>query len=171
MVMLRAFEEIEARAQRIGVRVSSWLDDFAFSGTRAREAIGFAYDAFGKLGLRISRKKTYIFRSDREAQEVTGLVLNHTPSLGRERIREFRRAIAAARAEDVTEYQLQRVRGQRAFAGMVNECQGAALARRAAGLPEHGVPAGRPPSRFVLAPCTCALGRGMVRRMAQAHAA
>jgi RNA-directed DNA polymerase len=171
MVMLRAFEEIQARAQRIGVRVSSWLDDFAFSGTRAREAIGFAYDAFGKLGLRISRKKTYIFRSDLEAQEVTGLVLNRTASLGRERIREFRRAIAAARVEDVTEYQLQRVRGQRAFAGMVNERQAAALARRAVGLPEQGIPGGRPPSRFVLAPCTCALGRGMVRRIAQAHAA
>ena len=81
MVMLRAFEEISQRASRIGVRVSSWLDDFAFSGTRAREAIGFAYDAFGKLGLRISRKKTYILRGDRVAQELTGIVLNRRASL------------------------------------------------------------------------------------------
>lgn len=48
-------------------------------------------------------------------------------------MREFRRAIFAASAEDLTEYQLQRVRGQRAFAGMVNEHQAAAHARRAKG--------------------------------------
>ncbi len=171
MVMLRAFEEIVGRASRIGVRVTSWLDDFAFSGARAREAIGFAYDAFGKLGLRISRKKTYIFRSDRVAQRVTGLVLNRTASLGRKRLREFRRAISEARIEHVTEYQLQRVRGQHAFAGMVNERQAAALARRAAGLPEHGVPGGRPRSRFALARCTCGMGRGMERRVLHADAA
>lgn len=171
MVMLRAFEEISERASRIGVRVSSWLDDFAFSGTRAREAIGFAYDAFGKIGLLISRKKTYILRSEREAQKLTGIVLGRSASLGRKRIREFRRAIFAASAEDVTEYQLQRVRGQRAFAGMVNEHQAAALARRAASLPEHGRPGGRPPSRFALAPCTCKLGRGMSRGVVHADAA
>ncbi len=171
MVMLRAFEEISQRASRIGVRVSSWLDDFAFSGTRAREAIGFAYDAFGKLGLRISRKKTYILRGDRVAQELTGIVLNRGTSLGRKRMREFRRAIFVATAKDVTEYQLQRVRGQRGFAGMVNEHQAAALARLAAGLPEHGKPGGRPPSRFVLVPCTCAFGRGMHGRIVHADAA
>lgn len=142
MVMLRAFEEISERASRIGGRVSSWLDDFASSGTRAREAIGFAYDAFGKLGLRISREKTYILRSDRHAQELTGIVLNRAASLGRKRVREFRRAIFAASAEDVTDYQLQRVRGHRAFAVMVNERQAAALSRRAAALPQHGRPGG-----------------------------
>ncbi len=173
MVMEPAFLEVSERAARIGVRVSSWLDDFTFSGTRAREAIEIAYDAFGKHGLRINRKKTWIMRSERSAQETTGVVVNREPSLGRARMREYRLAIRTARAGPVTEYQLARIRGQRAFAAMVNAQQAAALERLANGLPEHGARGGEPPGCIRYGPCplSCDQGRGMPRRGRQPRAA
>jgi hypothetical protein len=165
MIMEPAFLEISRRAGRIGVSVSCWVDDYVFSGERAREAINIAYDVLGRLGLRLSRKKTRMMRTDRVAQEATGVVLNGGVSLGRERFRAIRQMIRAAKHTPPTEHQLLVIRGKLAFAAMVNERQAAALVRQAAGLPEHGAPGGKPPSPFHWEPCppTCRLGRGMVR--------
>lgn len=173
MIMEPTFLEIRERAARIDVNVSSWLDDFTFSGVRARDAINVAYEAFGKIGLRINRKKTRIMTSARAAQKITGVVANEGPSLGRERMREFRAAIRAARVGEVTEFHLERIKGQRAFAGMLNPAQAASLERLAVGLPEHGCPGGRPPARLRYGPCPmeCEQGRGMPRRTRQSSAA
>ncbi len=174
MVMEPTFLEISERAGQIGVRVSSWLDDFTFSGTRAREAIEIAYDAFGRLGLRINRKKTSIMRTERAAQETTGVVVNREPSLGRARMRECRLAIRAAKTGPVSRYQLERIRGQRAFAAMVNPDQASALERLAEGLPEHGAPGGEPPPprvRYGPCPPECDQGRGMPRPRTHIRAA
>lgn len=169
MVMQPAFEELRDRGKDIGVSVSSWIDDFAFSGCRARELIDIAYSAFGKLGLRISRPKIHIFRSHREAMELTKLILNRRASLGRDRLTELRRAIFAASDAAVTEYELRRLRGRLQFARTISAIQGAALGRLAARkLPDVVVPgrATRPASRFEVVACGCGFGRRMKGHLA-----
>ncbi len=167
MVMQPAFDELRARAGRIGVAVSSWVDDFAFSGARAPELIGQAYEVFSRLGLRVARQKVHVFRSHREALRLTKLVLNRRPSLGRERINKIRSAILAAAHADVADWDLRRLRGQIAFARSISRQQGAALKRLAdQKLPTHGRPAPPPRRRFAKVPCDCRFGRGMVERAA-----
>jgi hypothetical protein len=157
--------------------VSCWVDDYVFSGERAREGIEIAYEVLGKLGLRINRNKTRIMRRGRAAQEATGLVMNAGVSLGQERFRAYRRAtraaMRAAASGAVTEHQLAVVRGHYAFARMVNRRQAMSLDRQGVGLPEHGLPGGRPPPRLLWAPCPpdCPLGHGMPRRGERPEAA
>lgn len=162
MVLAPAFTEMSSRARTIGVAVSSWIDDFAFSGARAPELIDVAYAALGKLGLRLGRQKVRIRRAREATLELTGLVVNRKTSLGRERIGEMRRAIFAARNDGVLEYELLRVRGQLSWAAQMNREQGRALARLAEPrLAANGFLVTRP--KAIVEPCTCALGRGMVR--------
>lgn len=54
-----------------GVTYSTWIDDLAFSGARARELIQIAAAVLAKHGLRISHKKIRIM-AGREAKLLTG---------------------------------------------------------------------------------------------------
>jgi hypothetical protein len=53
-------EPIRAACEELGVAYSTWIDDLAFSGERARELIQVAAGTLGARGLRLSRKKIKI---------------------------------------------------------------------------------------------------------------
>jgi hypothetical protein len=53
-------EPIRQACKQLGVVYSTWIDDLAFSGQRARDLIQIAADTLRINGLRISRKKIHI---------------------------------------------------------------------------------------------------------------
>jgi hypothetical protein len=62
---------IRAACEDLGVVYSTWIDDLAFSGERARELIQIAAGTLRANGLRISRKKVHIM-GPRAAKLITG---------------------------------------------------------------------------------------------------
>lgn len=166
IVLQPAFDALQAEGRRIGVLVSSWIDDFAFSGARARELVDLAYKEFGALGLTIARDKVKIFRSHREAMELTKLVLNRRPSGGRHRAHAVA-AIRVAAEPGATHWEVLRARGIVNFVKSINSRQGARLERFAARvLPPQGLPGARPPRRFVKVTCNCRDGRRIMAHTA-----
>jgi hypothetical protein len=64
-------EPIRQACKQLGVVYSTWIDDLAFSGQRARELIQIAADTLRINGLRISRKKIHIM-GPRATKMITG---------------------------------------------------------------------------------------------------
>ncbi len=64
-------EPIRGACERLGVAYSTWIDDLAFSGERARELIQIAAETLRANGLRISRKKVQIM-GPRAPKLITG---------------------------------------------------------------------------------------------------
>jgi RNA-directed DNA polymerase len=62
---------IRAECARIGIRYSTWVDDLAFSGTRAREIIELAVRVLAQEHLAVSRSKIKIM-GPRAAKLLTG---------------------------------------------------------------------------------------------------
>jgi RNA-directed DNA polymerase len=62
---------IRTACKHLGVVYSTWIDDLAFSGERAREIIQVAAETLSANGLRISRKKVRIM-GPRAAKLITG---------------------------------------------------------------------------------------------------
>lgn len=62
---------IRVACEDLGVVYSTWIDDLAFSGQRARELIQIAAETLRANGLRISRKKVHIM-GPRTAKLITG---------------------------------------------------------------------------------------------------
>lgn len=167
IVLQPALEALQAHGRRIGVSVSCWIDDFAFSGARAPEMLEVAHRAFGALGLTIAKEKTRIMRSHKEALAVTGLVLNRRPSAGKLRLQTIASAIKAAGQPGVTQGELVRVRSMINFVKSISPTQGARLGRYAAKtMPKMGRPGPRPPKRFQPVACDCNDGRRLQRRVA-----
>jgi RNA-directed DNA polymerase len=73
-------EPIRAECARLGIKYSTWIDDLAFSGERAREIIGFAVRALAHERLAVSRSKIKIM-GPRATKLLTGT------RLGSERVR------------------------------------------------------------------------------------
>jgi hypothetical protein len=64
-------EPIRQACERMGVIYSTWIDDLAFSGNRARDLIQIAAETLSANGLRISRKKIRIM-GPTEPKLITG---------------------------------------------------------------------------------------------------
>ena len=62
---------IRTACEELGVVYSTWIDDLAFSGERARELIQIGAETLRANGLRISRKKVHIM-GPRAAKFITG---------------------------------------------------------------------------------------------------
>jgi hypothetical protein len=82
---------IRAECARLGVKYSTWIDDLAFSGDRAREIIEFAARALAHERLAVSRSKIKIM-GPRATKLLTGT------RLGSERIRAPRDLTSRVRA-------------------------------------------------------------------------
>jgi len=67
-------EPIRAASNVLGVAYSTWIDDLAFSGARARELIEVAISTLAAHGLKVSRKKIKIMGPN-EAKLITGIRL------------------------------------------------------------------------------------------------
>jgi RNA-directed DNA polymerase len=66
-----ADREIRERCVELGVCYSTWVDDLAFSGSRAREIIQPAVEILARNGLRLSHKKIKIM-GNRQTKALTG---------------------------------------------------------------------------------------------------
>lgn len=84
-------EPIRAECARLGIKYSTWIDDLAFSGERAREIIEFAVRALAREGLAVSRRKIKIM-GPRATKLLTGT------RLGSERVRAPRDQTSRLRA-------------------------------------------------------------------------
>ena len=73
-------EPIRQACEQLGVVYSTWIDDLAFSGPRARDLIQIAADTLRINGLKLSRKKIHIM-GPRATKMVTGT------RLGADRVR------------------------------------------------------------------------------------
>ena len=82
---------IRAECARLGVKYSTWIDDLAFSGDRAREIIEFAVRALAHERLAVSRSKIKIM-GPRATKLLTGT------RLGSERVRAPRDLTSRVRA-------------------------------------------------------------------------
>jgi RNA-directed DNA polymerase len=105
--------------KELGISYTRYVDDFTFSGTRARQMINEAAVRLSRLGLKISHKKKKLKISPNSSrQTVTGLVVNskHGASAGRERIRNVRAAIHELPSLALEE----RSRALRSIAGRIN---------------------------------------------------
>lgn len=84
-------EPIRAECARLGIKYSTWIDDLAFSGERAREIIEFAVRVLAHERLAISRSKIKIM-GPRATKLLTGT------RLGSERVRAPRDLTSRVRA-------------------------------------------------------------------------
>lgn len=84
-------EPIRAECARLGIKYSTWLDDLAFSGERAREIIEFAVRVMAHERLAVSRSKIKIM-GPRATKLLTGT------RLGGERVRVPRDLTSRVRA-------------------------------------------------------------------------
>jgi retron-type reverse transcriptase len=82
---------IRAECARLGIRYSTWIDDLAFSGARAREIIQFAVRVLAQERLAISRSKIKIM-GPRATKLLTGT------RLGNDRVRVPRDLTSRVRA-------------------------------------------------------------------------
>jgi RNA-directed DNA polymerase len=84
---------IREACKRLGVAYSTWIDDLAFSGERARELVQIAAETLRANGLRVSRKKVRIM-GPRTPKLLTGIRLGaHTTRSPREKISRIRSGI------------------------------------------------------------------------------
>ena len=100
LVFLEADANIEAAAERLGVRYTRYVDDIILSGENARSLVGEAVRQIHALGLSIKRSKTVI-AGPRDVHEATGFSVNRSgmPSVGRpyrDRVRAAIRSIRQA---------------------------------------------------------------------------
>lgn len=133
-------EDLQALAKRLDLRMSMYVDDIAFSGARAREAIEPAIRLTMSHGYAISQRKVEIQpRSSR--QEMVGSVVNVHPSLSSEkREKLFFRIHELAAQKNPLDQELKSVRSSIAYLKWVNPTQAACLENLAERLlPETGV--------------------------------
>lgn len=87
--------EIMKAVRREGLRYSRYADDISISGSirDPKPLIGMVSGQVHKLGMRLNHKKTYVARNKSQRQVVTGIVVNHHLSPGREYLRAIRKDI------------------------------------------------------------------------------
>jgi hypothetical protein len=86
-------EPIRWACEEFGVTYSTWIDDLAFSGERARELINIVVDTLRTYGLRVSRTKIKIMGAS-AAKLITGTRLGaHGVRAPREKLSRIRSGI------------------------------------------------------------------------------
>ena len=148
LVVAPMFRELEVLARELDLVVSIWVDDIAFSGVRAKEAIEPAVRIVEKYGYSIGSKKTQVIPRHRP-QRLTGTVVNSRRSVGQARLRAIRNEIYDyAASRKTTTIDLLRVQGLIGSVRVVSELQAARLANLAARLlPDRAACAGQKATR------------------------
>ena len=125
LVLLPLHLKVTRLAKGLGVGVSFWVDDIAFSGDRALELIEPTILAARELGLSIGcRKKKIMPRCSQ--QWVTGVTVNRKISQGRRVIDDIRKEIIGVRSR-LKEAKISSMRGRISHAKMLCIEQGAPL--------------------------------------------
>lgn len=114
LAFLPAAERIAEVAHSLGLRFTVWVDDVSLSGVRAREAIPLVIGILREFGFAVSCRKVRVQSGWREAQLVTGVVVNQAVSYGRAGVRKVRAAIreAAALGDHVPDHVLRSLEGK-----------------------------------------------------------
>jgi RNA-directed DNA polymerase len=112
LVLLDLEPALRAIADDFGLELSVFVDDIVVSGLEAERAIPSILGAIGKAGFRAKSEKSQVLRSSYR-QEVTGYLVNRSPSLARYRIEAIaRRILALGVSGIVTAQDLLSVHGQ-----------------------------------------------------------
>lgn len=132
LVLLPLHKEVRKIAFVYGLQWSMYVDDIAFSGERARDAIIPTIEALKRAGHSVRAAKVKVMAAS-EQQRLTGIVVNRKASVGRARIQDIRTAILGldARSGPIYDYEIARVRGQVSYVASVNAAQGSSLRRLA----------------------------------------
>jgi hypothetical protein len=85
-------KRIREECARIGVRYSTWVDDFAFSGDNARQVIPTVISTLRKAGLKVSRRKIKVMGATRR-KLLNGITLGRNPGVPRESLSRIRSGI------------------------------------------------------------------------------
>jgi len=110
--LLPLYSDLQNLADREGLALSSWIDDFAFSGAGAGSCIEEAIRIIYRHGFKVSPRKVKLM-SRRGRQSLTGTTVNAGPSVGRPRIEAIRHRIHVLSAEpSPADSDLRTVRGQ-----------------------------------------------------------
>jgi hypothetical protein len=123
-------------ADHLGVSYSTWIDDLAFSGDKAREMIDPAFALLTKHGFRVSRKKLRIMGTN-QRKVLNGSVLGSAaPRMTKQAISRVRAAIhnlACGRVpQRDREAYIQSVLGKLGHIGFINSRQVVPLKRKLA---------------------------------------
>jgi len=139
-------DAIAEHAADHGVAYSAWIDDLTLSGRNPDHLIPRVLEIIREFGYAVSWEKIKVMRGWREPVVVVGAVVNNAISASRQRRGDIEREILAlsSRAQ-VTQAQLNSVRGKIAWVSGLREPQGARLERLASEmLPVTGVAGERP---------------------------
>lgn len=135
LVMLPLHVEVRRIATVYGLNWSMYVDDIAFSGERARDAIEPTIEALKRVGHSVRAAKVKVMTAA-EQQKITGIIVNRKSSAGRMRIGDIRTKILEfhCRQGAIYDYEIATVRGQISYVASVNAAQGASLRRLATAL-------------------------------------
>jgi hypothetical protein len=107
-----------------GVRYSTWVDDLAFSGKKAREVIGVAVKALSCAGFSVSHRKMKVMGAG-ERKVLTGILLGKEPGVLPQRLSNLRSGIHKLRIGKVPlglqESYVRSLRGAINFVGLVSQ--------------------------------------------------
>lgn len=80
LVVYSLDQPIRDYCERAGVHYSTWIDDLAFSGEAARDAINIAVEALRRGGFAVPHRKMKIMPAHQQ-QRLTGLLVNRQPGI------------------------------------------------------------------------------------------
>ena len=145
LTLLQMHEDIRTVAERMDLAWTFWVDDIAFSGQRALDAIEPIMGIIHHHGHAVRRSKIECMPCTTRMR-VTGVAVNLKPSIELVRRSEIREEIfRLASLQDPLDWELRRVRGQINHVRYISSEQGAALNRLAERfLPAVGAGGARP---------------------------
>jgi len=142
LALLPLHDEIQRACKPLEVRCTFFVDDIVLSGDRVREVAGSVVSLVRKHGFSMRAQKVGLLVRHREAQKVTGIVVNgRRLSVGRRRQSELRlRILRMSRAGRVFDSDLRSIWSSVSQVKHVSPSQGAALEKLSQErLPEHGL--------------------------------
>lgn len=143
LVLLPLHDEIQRVCGLLGVRCTFFVDDITLSGDRAREVAGLVIGIVRRRGFSLRARKVCLLACHREAQRVTGVLVNgRRMSVGRNRLSWLRsRILWLSRSENIADADLRSIRSAISQIAHISSVQGRALSRLAkARLPAQGLP-------------------------------
>jgi len=131
LALLPTLDCLSELAEERLLNFSAWIDDLTFSGRGARDVIDDAIEILRVAGFAVSSKKVKVMPGHREAEMVTGAVVNTAVTNGPMVRQVERELVALAGRGVVTEQQLRSVRGKIAHCRRLRGPQGRHLERAA----------------------------------------
>lgn len=121
-------EKIDAYCTSNGHTCTIWVDDIIISGPKSETLIQEVKRLINKRGLRIGWKKLKIQRNHKQAQEVTGVVVNNKLSVSKKKRRAYAKTAILARTDKKL---AETLKGQLASLQFINPNQGKQLIKLA----------------------------------------